>query len=191
MALYTHAGGKESNSYVTVVFADSYLEEIYGDSLGTWADLEDAQKEHRLIVGAQMLGYLPIRGIRSFEGQALDFPRYIPNADWNDDKKVPLVVKQSQVLITYGFVHRGYVSLGSPDDGVTEARIKSVSIAGLLAVQFADKGYEGGLSFSTFIRSPEFPVISLMKPYISQVRVRSQPSSDAVAHELYTTTTTV
>lgn len=195
MALTTANGGAVSDSYATVSQADDYLTRLYGaDNLGTWADLTTFQKEYRLRIAAQLLGLLPLRGRRSYANQALDFPRYVPEVSFNNPRKVPGPVVEAQILIAFGIVHRGLANESSPDDGVAAGRVKSVGLSGLLSVSFADGPTTGGTVLGAIIRNSEFPVYSLLRPWMIQLRMHNIKTADEEVADylpVYTTSTTL
>lgn len=195
MALYLASGGANSDSYCSVTYAETYLKSLYGTDLGDWDSLSVAQKEHRLKLGCVFIGYLPLRGRRAYNNQALDFPRVItgePRA--LEGRKIPVEVMQAQALIAYGVIHRGLSGESSPDEGGSAGRVSEVSLGGLLSVKFAGAPLTGGTTLLAIIRSSDFPVYAKVKPFLLQARLRnslSELQKLAVAAALFTTTTTI
>lgn len=195
MALTTANGGAFSDSYATVRQANYYLRQLYGaDGLGTWADLTEFQVEFRLRIATQMIGILPIRGRKSFWNQALAFPVYAPDIPQNNPRKVPGPIVEATILIAFGIVHRGLANESSPDEGVAAGRVNSVSLSGLLSVSFANGPVTGGTILGSIIRTTEFPIYMLLKPWLSQIRMFQvmTPVEEAFLEEAsFTTTTTL
>ena len=73
MALIVEIGGLDSNSYVTVAEADTYL----GANLDAndWDELTDGQKEQLLKKSSALLDDFIYGGLRTIDGQSLSFPR--------------------------------------------------------------------------------------------------------------------
>ena len=195
MTLITANGGALSDSYATVRQANDYLTRLYGvGNLGTWSTLTLFQKEYRLRIAAMLIGIMRLRGCKSYWNQALDFPRYVPDVSQNNDRKVPGPVIEAQILIAFGVVHRGLATESSPDDGVSAGRVRSVGLSGLLSVTFADGPITGGTLLGALIRTTEFPIYALLKPWLTQIRmvtIKTPDECDLEYYPAYTTTTTL
>ena len=190
MGLSVASGGANSDSYCSVVWAESYLLGLYPDGLGDWDSLVKAQKEHRMKLAAMIMGYLPLRGKRAYRNQVLEFPRYIRNEPRAlEGKKIPVDVMRAQALIAYGIVHRGLATESSPDEGGAAGRVSSVSLGGLLSVRFSDGPLTGGTILTALIRSQDFPIYALLKPFLLQARLRNRTRH--LIEVLYSTTTTI
>lgn len=74
--LVTTVGGDNSNSYVTLSEAETYLASCPQYTLTLWDALSQAQKERSLIDAARLLDSLKLRGKRASIYQALEFPRW-------------------------------------------------------------------------------------------------------------------
>ena len=183
MTLVTKVGGKESNSFVTLAQAETIIA-LLPDDTTEWDGLSDDEKEYRLILGANLMSSLPLKGYRSFEGQYLCFPR---SAQGNQ-LVVPDEVKETQVFLAYSVVHRG---LANRSTDITEAegdRVTQVSLGGLLSVSFAKSKTSGTTFLDQMIMSAQFPAYARMMKWLTSFRGRSVPDADDL--DLLTTTTT-
>jgi hypothetical protein len=89
-----------TNSYVDVVYADTYFESRFG-YFATWSALTEDQKGAALISACQELGVqCTWDGRPTDESQALPFPRY-------PDTEVPDEIKIAQCEIAFGVVSAG------------------------------------------------------------------------------------
>lgn len=154
MALNTTIGSVDTESYITVSEADSYLEVIGATA---WEDLEEEEKEPRLKISALLLNTLPLRGAKACRDQRLEFPRW-----WRTDQGYPLTesdyvlysdivaagytppivpqeVKDAQAHLTWVVVHGGPNGNGIfTDDPASypDREVKSFGVGGSLAVEF-------------------------------------------------------
>lgn len=168
MSLITTVGGSRSNSFVIVSEATSYLSASPFDT-SVWTNLSTPEKEQRLIYAARAMDYLPWRGFRVYEKQALCFPR-----DFQTDVTVISdKIKETQALMAWLVIHRGLVSMSSATEGRLNASVKSVSLGGLLSVAFADSSQTGGSFLSKLVAFDEFPVQLLLGEYLAPLRVRN------------------
>ena len=128
MRLVKHIGGRESNTFISLAEMSTFLSEIYTDvEREAWDDLEVSQQVHRLVMGATVMGMLPLRGRKIYVGQALCFPRSIQK----NPKRIPEDIKRAQAEITYSVVHRAMVSREGVADGeVSNQKVASVSLGG-------------------------------------------------------------
>ena len=153
MALNTTIAGLESNSYVTVEFADTYIQANLEAS--TWLELTSSQKEQLLIKAALMLEDYKYSGDRTVLGQSLAFPR-VNLYKYEDTTQpvafniIPYQIKHAQCeLALWMFLSQG----------VDE--YSSVNMAGLSV----SKGLE------TDDRSSDIPeiVFILIKPFFKNI----------------------
>jgi hypothetical protein len=85
MALIINPGGRDSESYNSVVDMLDYLTIAYtAEQVATWTDLDLAAQEHRMRLGVLFLDELPLRGARACRDQRLAFPRW-----WKTDLDYP------------------------------------------------------------------------------------------------------
>ena len=187
MSLIKKVGGKESNSFVTLTEADDIIEgDGFPDDAGEWEDLEDEAKEYRLRLGADLMSSLPLKGNRVFCGQALCFPRdHQVNVHL-----IPDEVKETQCFVAYAVVHRGLASRPeTTDEPESGARVKSVSLGGLLSVSFDGTPATTGTSLDKVIRSSQFPAYLAMTKHLTQFRGSTVRPEDELAACMTTTTT--
>lgn len=183
MSLCKKVGGRESNSYITVSEAAVFLA-AGPDDVADWTALPTEQKELRLRLAAQLIGNLPLRGHRIYDGQALDFPR---SSQRDSPYAIPSAVKEAQAYIAFAVVHRAMVNRPDPSETVG-SDVKSVSLGGMLSVTFSDKTLGKSTLLDLLTKSVAFPIYTILKPFLSQVRGRSVP--DGETYTLSTTTTT-
>ena len=189
MALHTHVGGAESDSFVTVSEADDYLENLPDDTT-EWEELSTEAKELRLQLAAQLMGHLPFRGYTVFRYQRLCFPRTCQ--PYGRRFHIPDDIKRAQAFVAYSVVHRSLSARSAMgDEGVDPSwgRPRSISLGGLVSVSFSGESTATNM-LENMTRSMPFPVYALLKPYMSQIRGRSVPAADEL-RTLSTTTTTV
>lgn len=182
MSLNIRTGGRETDSFVTVAEADVLIEQLPDDST-EWQALSTAQKEYRLILAAQLVGYLPLRGYKIYRGQALAFPR---SGGLYPPRLIPPEVKETQVFIAYAVIHRALSN--RPD--VTESQgsaVHQISLGGLLFVGFGvgKSGATGNL-MDQIMSSLSAPVYIRMKRYLAQMRGWQ---ADEAVYTLSSTTT--
>jgi hypothetical protein len=187
MSLITKIGGKESNSFVTLAEADEIIGgDGFPDNPAEWEALEDLAKEYRLRLGAHALSLLPLKGQRVFCDQALCFPRSV-QANYH---MIPDVVKETQCFIAYAVVHRGLASRpDDPSEAELGARVKSVSLGGLLSVSFDGTRLDTGSALDKVIRTSQFPAYLDMMPFLTQFRGGAVPNTDELSACVTTTTT--
>jgi hypothetical protein len=188
MALSTHIGGSDSDSFITVAEAETYLQGLPDDMTG-WEDLSTGAKELRLQLAAHLMGHLPFRGYTVFRNQRLCFPR--TSQPYSRRFRIPDEVKRAQAFIAYSIVHRKLAErpeMGS-ESNPEWGRPSSISLGGLISVSFSGKG-TGGSMLDSITQGLPFPAYSLLKPYLSQFRGRSVPDEDEMRTLSTTTTTT-
>ena len=124
--------GEDSNSYVTLVEANSYLEAVPW-FYATWSALTDAVKNSWLVFSTRAIDRMNFVASRYDEDQALEFPRTITD-DQTDEGDMPQKVKDAQCeMIIYLYKHV------STDDGSPEREISSIGIGrGALDIKFKD-----------------------------------------------------
>jgi hypothetical protein len=185
--LITHVGGKESNSFISLNEADALIEQLPDDPT-EWENLEDTQKEYRLVIAANVLGMLQLRGWKCYEGQALCFPRTSQLAGTRGT--IPESVKLAQLEIAYNVVHRALNTRPDLAEGpINPSRVTQVSLGGLLSVAFSGDSAKAGTFLDSLVKSASFTVYARLKPWIAQIRGRVVGNLKGVT--LSTTTTTV
>lgn len=185
MALKTGVGGRYSDSFVTLTEADTILAGL-PDDVSAWTSLTDTEKEYRLKLAAQIIGYLPLRGKMIYRGQALCFPR--SGGIW-PPKEIPPEVKEVQAMIAYSVVHRALVNRPTATEE-TGSKVSSVSLGGLLSVSFAigkSATVGNGNLMDMLSASINFPIYVRMKRWLGQLR--GTQGTTTVTYSLSTTTT--
>jgi hypothetical protein len=134
MSLITRIGASNANSYVKLGQAETILGTLFSD-LSEWAALTTGQKEQRLILAAEIMEYMPLRGKRVYKDQVMAFPRRLlrpvsnsglshlhglrnvdssrlvysyPDDQWQDEvdcRKIPEEVKEVQCQIAFAVAH--------------------------------------------------------------------------------------
>lgn len=76
-------GGEDSNTYVSIAYADQYFENIGGTAYSNWsAIVDDEDKKRALIRGTQFIDTYPTyNGTKVSIGQRLEFPRVLVGYD--------------------------------------------------------------------------------------------------------------
>lgn len=166
MSLIPVVGGWRSNSFITVSEATSILTASPVDTT-EWSAVSTPDKEQRLILAARAMATLSFRGYRVYEEQALCFPRTCQP----DVTVIPTNVKEAQALIAWLVIHRGLVSLSSPNEGTSGSPVTSVSLGGLLSVSFATSPAPKGSSLDEAIVSEYFPVYMALVEYLTPLRI--------------------
>jgi len=166
VSLCAKIGGAESDSLVTVAEADTIVSDVLPDVVDNWTALTTAQKELRLRLGANLLGYMPLRGRKVFCNQAQSFPR----TSQGNVHSIPDAAKQTQVFLAYSVVHRGLANRPSVEESLSGMRVTNVSLGGMLNVSFAGGAVVSGSQLDQVMRSAQSPAYLLMKPWLSQLR---------------------
>ncbi len=184
MALKCHRGGRESNSYVTQAEADVIVPKYYPSDL-EWAALSAVEKELRLVLAADLMNQIPFLGYRMYGGQRLAFPRTCNGGSG----AIPDEVKEAQVLIAIGVIHRALAQRTSAvSDDVSEDTISAISLGGLLSVSFRQGSQSGSLLNLIFTRE-NFPIMARLGRFVAQIRGRSVPNINEMWGKSTTTTT--
>jgi hypothetical protein len=187
MALELAVGGRQTESFCSAEEADAYIA-LLGMDTTSWDALETAAKEFRLKLAAQVMDYLPWRGLRPYCGQALCFPRTCQD----DVTRYPDEVKQAQAQLAFNLIHRALQALAeqSPDDGLVSAsRVTQVSLGGLLSVSFSGDPAKAGTLLDRITNSIQFPVYLALTRYTSQIRGGTVKDVDIVTCSTTTTST--
>lgn len=123
-------GGTSSNSYITLVEANSYIEAVPWFA-STWDGLTDATKNSWLVFSTRAIDRMKFQASRYDKDQALEFPRTITD-DQTDEGDIPQKVKDAQCeMIIYLYNHMG------TDDGSPEKEIDALGIGrGALDIKF-------------------------------------------------------
>lgn len=165
MALVTLAGSPTANSLLTLAEAAEYIAASYSESdAAAWDALSADKQESCLVVGANVLAYLPFRGKRMYIGQTQVFPRDI-------EPTIPEVAKQAQVDITMQIVVRAEMVRPGVSSGLTSSsKINSVSLAGMISVSFDTEGDMSGSILEQLSRSLLLETFAGLQPYLSSMR---------------------
>jgi hypothetical protein len=157
---------------------------ILGITLGAYeAGSVEGAKEYRLILAAQLIGHLSIRGERAYTGQALDFPRSLQT----DPTKIPDAVKETQAILACLVIQpnmeqqQTYVNTIGIPESLKNAAATDVKVAGIMDVKLSTTSTSTGASTSTTVTSTAtsmndvalvycLPAYLRMKPYITQIR---------------------
>lgn len=184
MSLKCDVGGRDSVSFITVDEADEILERLPDDTTA-WAALSTQEKEYRLLLAAQVIGTLPLRGIRAYRGQALAFPRTCHGFR----RMIPIEVKEVQAMIAYSVIHRALANRPAVTEEATGiGAIKSVSLGGLISVSFGASA-AGRSALDVMGQSVNFLIFLRLKRFLAQIRGGSILNADE-APVLSSTSTT-
>lgn len=132
MALTTTVAGASSDSYATVVEADSYVEWRGSDA---WENAIDATKEGVLKAAVSVLDELNYQDPRSDSDQALRLPTALMTNS-SGDYYIPERVKRAQAYLALYMLENPDMLAGS--DGV-----KQVSVPGGFSITYGDDGGNG------------------------------------------------
>ncbi|MBI4962497.1 MAG: hypothetical protein HY913_04410 [Desulfomonile tiedjei] len=183
MALVTTIGSKNSNSYITLAYADSVISvsSIYDTT--AWNALTDAAREERLVLACLLMNRLSWAGFKVYTNQALAFPRWWTSGD---EIEIPENVQKAQALIAYDVIHRGTVNVSDPSSGTSKAAVKSLSLFQSLSVTRADGPMSPGDAslFEMLIRSSHFPIYLLIEPYLTLFTVLPEPQGPELLNEV-------
>lgn len=166
MTLIAYTGGAESNSYADLTWLEAYMVTIYGSPLSSdWTGLTTAQKEWCCEMACHMMGYLPLRGRRSYRYQGLPFPRTCQT----DPAVVPTEVKQAEAMLAYEIAAPSMAQELSSIGTVPSGNISGLTI-GPLTVNFATStsGYYGIMT--RLLKSGHPQIYLKLKKFISQIR---------------------
>lgn len=213
MALITTVGGQDSNSFVTLVEADSRIASMSYDK-SAWQSKTTTEKEDCLVLAAYALSRLPFRGRKvnrrtvlwdnmdgTYEGsampeQALAFPRTIQH----DRTVIPADVKYCQIDIAAIIIAPMYPPISdSSSDSADTPNLKNIDKfrIGPLSVTLESKDDPATLDFR--LSSKQLlasNVVSLrLSRYLTSITGRridsySEYYKTAVADRITTTTST-
>ncbi len=183
MAIVAIPGGNSSNSFITVVEADSFLAATTLFDTSPWDGLIETEKEERLIHAAwlmktrfQWIGW-PV-----YRKQALPFPRWLPDErDFDEDTvAVPEPIEKAQAYIALDIVHRGSVGLPPASEGKRKPDLKRVSLFASLDVTLGDAPQTPSdpSSLSLAIASHHWIIERLLSPYCTTVQFINPASAD-------------
>jgi hypothetical protein len=178
--------------YINV--ADHSAYSIFGITVGTYIDTVASTKEYMLKLGAQLMGYLPLKGERVYTDQALDFPRTSQKVT----TEIPVSVKEAQALITCLVVYPNIIKQESLSEDVLlptaiqNSVVDKVQVAGIMTVSTsssasASESSLGGTTTSFLASAANafmLPIYLRMRPYLTQVRGGSLISPDDFAANL-------
>lgn len=184
MALITTVGGDSSNSYITLIEADNYLDNL-GYDVTEWEALDDSPKEFRLTSAALLMNTLPLRGAKACRAQRLEFPRwwrtddgypsyedtYIDYSDIADagytSPTTPQEIKDAQVELSYHLIHYGILKMDSMAH--PEREIKAFSLGGSLTIEFTDQTTKSYAMYSKARMTSLDPAYFLLYKWIRQI----------------------
>ncbi len=177
--------------YINPVDTSAYA--IFGFVAGTYEDHVAYSKEYLLKVSAQLIGFMPIRGERVYEYQALDFPRTVQR----DTEMIPVPVKEAQAILASLVVLPNLMEQTSMSDeallptSLQNAIVDKVKVAGIMDVSTTSTSSSSSSSssvstnmMSLMTRAFVLPVYLRMKPYISQIRGGALISPEDFAYPL-------
>jgi Putative DnaT-like ssDNA binding protein len=198
LSLITSIGGPESNSYVSLSWAETYLATLFGTLSDEWTTLSTEMREYRLEMGAALIGWLPLRGHRVYKQQSLSFPRSCQT----DVTVIPENVKNAQALLAYEVAHLAVNAETSlTDNGISQdgASVRFIGLGALQVTLGSEITAQGGGLLLAFIRSGYPQIYLMVMPFCSSIRAhrirteeeRAADYDDLLDYEdLITTTTT-
>lgn len=187
MALNTLFGRKYSDSFITVTEFDTIVQTLPDYDATVVSGMSNDYKEYILRMAAQIMGFLPLRGRKAYELQALCFPRTCQL----DVEEIPDSVKRMQAALAYQVIHRGLSNRAEVTADESYGRLKRLSIGGILHFGLDTKPYSGGNILDAIVRSIHFPIYVEFKQYFSQIRGGViLPVDEMFYHTLSSTSTT-
>lgn len=169
---------------------------IFGFIEGEYIDVLPTQKEYLLKLSAQLIGYLPLSGMRVFRNQALDFPRqHLPNIrlpldeviiDVDDPPEeyleIPEAVKESQALLSCLVILPNFAKQVEMSEAISipaalqNAIVSQVQVANVMSVKTSSTTSSAYAEISgvtnrlaSLANVFTLPIYLLMKPYLSQI----------------------
>jgi len=189
MEFITTPGSPLATSYATLEEFDAYLAGRDGFDITSWTELIDEQKAMRAFYGAAVIDSLNFRGRKALRGQALQFPRIMPDealydagssfSDWESLEEfsglmgvevptIPQAVKLAQIEATFQVIHSHLFNIDAFESG--ESSIASLSID-VIRMTFSK---DGGAAYDLFSKS-DFGAAStiklLLQPWLSGLRM--------------------
>jgi hypothetical protein len=165
--------------YIKPVDTSAYT--VFGFVAGTYEDHISYSKEYILKLAAELIGFMPIRGERVYEYQALDFPRTVQR----DTTMIPVPIKEAQAILASLVVLPNLLEQISMSDeallptSLQNAIVDKVKVAGIMDVSTTSTSSSSGGSTSStttynmmqaMTSAFALPAYLRMKPYISQIR---------------------
>jgi hypothetical protein len=152
-------GSPAANSFDTLDGISATLAAAPFDTSAWDDDIETDQQEQVAIFAALAMDFLPWRGYRVYENQALCCPR----THQSDVTIVPGEVKEAQAYIAFLGVKPAMAKIATEAGSIGKAEVKSVSLEGLVSMTFASEALErqGGTGQTSLIKlmlSREFPI---------------------------------
>lgn len=185
--LNTTVGRSYSNSFVTLEEANYIIANDLPYDRAEWSALTDSEKECRLRLAANVMGFLPLKGRKPFEDQALCFPRDVQT----NILQIPNCVKRAQVAVAYIVVHKHIANLQSVSQLDPEGRLSGVSLGGVLRLSFSGNSAEN-VGVLQYLANSAYSIIYIeLSKYLSIFRGSSICDlAEVVWHTLSSTTTT-
>ncbi len=166
MTLLVTAGGRDSDSYVTLSEMEEYIGELYPEAeVEGWLNRAEEQQEQCLRIAVLFVDELSLRGCEACRDQNLKFPRwwrtddeyptyedqYIEMEDISgyDDPKapdrynrygnppiVPMEVKRAQMEMAFRVVHGQLLAADSGLMEYPEHEVRSFTLGGGMTIDF-------------------------------------------------------
>lgn len=186
--------------------------EIFGFIPGTYIDTVPSQKEYLLRLSAQLIGQLPLSGMRVCRNQALDFPRqplpssrYTPSFEVLDRTTapenlltIPDEVKEVQALLSCLVVLPNFAQQVQMSEDLSlpaalqNAIVNQVQVANVINVKTSAASSTSGTDYTGTTNKMEslagiftLPVYMIMKKYLSQIGGGSLISPENFDYLLY------
>ena len=186
--------------------------DIFGFTPGNYIDTVPSQKEYLLRLSAQLIGQLPLSGMRVCKNQSLDFPRqplpssrYTPSFDILDRATVPeslLIipneVKEAQALLACLVVLPNFAQQVQMSEDLTlpialqNAIVNQVQVANVINVKTSAASSTAGTDYTGTTNKMEslagiftLPVYMIMRKYLSQIGGGSLVSPENYEYVLY------
>ena len=170
--------------------------DIFGFIPGTYVDTIPTQKEYLLRLSAQLIGQLPLYGMRVCKNQALDFPRQpLPSSRYTLDYEsldrttapenlltIPDEVKEAQALLACLVVLPNFAQQVQMSEDLSlptalqNAIVNEVQVANVINVKTSAASSTAGTDYTGTTNKMEalagiftLPIYLIMKKYLSQI----------------------
>ena len=197
---------------LTVESVSRSANDLFGFIPGVYIDTVVSQKEYLLRLSAQLIGQLPLSGMRVCKKQALDFPRQpLPSSRYTFSYEslgrttapenlliIPTEVKRAQALLTCLVVLPNFaqqVQMSSDlslPTALQNAIVNEVQVANVINVKTSAASSTSGTDYTGTTNKMEalagvftLPVYMLMKKHLSQIGGGSLISPENYEYLLY------
>lgn len=202
----------DTSASLTISSIDQSACSIFGFIEGEYIDVLPTQKEYLLRLAAQLIGYLPLSGMRVFENQALDFPRQplpnirLPISEIIIDKdnppdeylEIPQEVKEAQALLSCLVILPNFAKQVEMSEAISipaalqNAVVNQVQVANVMTVKTSSTTSSASSEISgvtnrlaSLANVFTLPIYMIMKKHLTQIGGGSLQSPEYYDYYLY------